>query len=118
MLSVTASPSARACSMSSPTPREARLGCERRDVVAQRAEDASHVAEGGSRGIAYRHERPLDELRVVRERSLRSIGLDRDHAHRVGDLVVQLPRNPRPLLCDGGTRPLVTFPLELQCELL
>jgi len=41
------------------------------------------------------------EFRVDRERPLGGIGLDRDHADAVGDLVVQLPRNARTLLRDG-----------------
>jgi hypothetical protein len=44
--------------------------------------------------------------------------LDRDDADRMGDDVVELPRDPRPLFGDGGASLLLAFPVERIRELL
>ena len=78
-------------------------------VLAQDAEQPPHVAERLARRGADRVQRGAGERRVVVERGLGGVGLDGDHAQAVGDDVVQLARDPRPLLGDrevGGALPL------------
>ena len=55
--------------------------------------------------------------RVAVERRLGRVGLDRDHAHAVGDDVVQLARDPRPLLGDRGVRAPLALALEVPGQL-
>ena len=58
-------------------------------------------------------QRPARELRVAVERGLGAVGLDRDHAQPVGDDVVQLARDPRPLLGHRELRGPLALVLEL-----
>ena len=99
--------------------REPGLGSElgARSVLAQDAEQAPHLAERVLGGLSDRGQRFPGERGVAIERGLGAVGLDRDHAQPVGDDVVQLASDPRPLLGDrelGGALALV---LEFRGEL-
>ena len=62
--------------------------------------------------IADGDQRRPDKLRIVREGAIGRVGLDGDDAHRVRDLVVQVARDPGPLLGHRRMDAILTEPLE------
>src|SRR6266511_5120051 len=80
--------------------------------LAQSAEEASHLDERAPGGVLDRGARRACEFRIDRERALRGIGLHRDHADAVGNLVVELAGDPRTLLLNRPAGALALLALE------
>ena len=104
--SATGTPAPRARSTSASSC--ASPGCGRELVavllLAQHAEQPPHVARAPRRRSRGSRAAARGRARGRVERGLGRVGLDGDHADAVGDDVVELARDPRALLGDGGLR--------------
>ena len=93
--------------------RRLRLELGRRAVgAAQHAEQPAHVRERGPAGLADGAERPRRGRGVGVRGVPAAVGLGDHHGQRVGDDVVHLPGDARPLGGGGDLRLLVPLDLE------
>ena len=99
-------PASRVCSTSFVDVLEARLRRERRRLLGppQDADEPAHLGERRAPGLLDGEQRLALALLVVAQQPAHGRGLDGHDAHRVADDVVQLARDARALLGDGGAR--------------
>ncbi len=87
-------------------------------VGAQHREELAHLAHRRSRRLLDRGQRFERLSRVFGADQASGAGLDRYHAHRVSEDIVQLPRDPQPLLGDGAQRSLLSLSFQVHRPLL
>ncbi len=95
-------------------PGQTRLRREGEGVVicAQHPEQPSHLAKSLGGGPLDRVERAPRFIRILVEEPGAAPPLEDDHADRMCNDVVELARDPRPLLCDGRSRALLALTFE------
>src|SRR5439155_20179081 len=91
--------------------RNPGLGGERRlaSVVAEDPEQATHLRERLAAGLLDREEWRAGPCGLLVEEKPGGAGLDGHDADAVGNHVVELARDPRPLFSDRRPRPLLAL---------